>query len=336
LPGTIVPGSILNMYGPTETTVWSSVHRLNGAEESIPIGRPIANTVIYILDSQLQPVPAGVPGELFIGGKGVVRGYLNRPELTSERFIADPFSKEPGARLYRTGDLARYLPDGVLEFMGRIDHQVKIRGHRIELGEIEALLDEHPTISQSVVIAREDVPGDKRLVAYVIPASNAEVCVPDLRSYLRAQLPDFMVPAQVVRLDSFPLTPNAKIDRKALPAPETVNAPQTEAAYVAPQGDLEAQIAAIWQEVLGLQRVGTGDNFFDLGGHSLLAVRLHRQICDRFDRQIPITDIFRFPTIQALALHLGGDQEEPEPASGLHRAASRREAMQRRLQRRPR
>ncbi|HLV34369.1 MAG TPA: non-ribosomal peptide synthetase, partial [Spirillospora sp.] len=329
----IVPGDIFNMYGPTETTIWSAVHKLDGAGDSVPLGRPIANTVIYVLDSQLQPVPVGVPGELFIGGRGVVRGYHNRPELTAERFIKDPFGKAADTRLYRTGDMGRYLPDGTLEFLGRLDHQVKIRGHRIELGEIEALLDAHPTIEQSVVVAREDHNGDRRLIAYVIAAASAEVYAADVRAYLKAHLPEPMIPAQVVALDAFPLTPNNKIDRKALPAPEAL-AQEQSASYVPPQGDTEGRIATIWSEMLGLSQVGTEDNFFDLGGHSLLAVRMHRQICDTFSTQIPITDIFRFPTIKSLAAHLGKNHAASEAERGRSRAASRLEARQRRQERR--
>ena len=205
------------MYGPTETTVWSATHDVADASRSIPVGRPIANTQIYIFDENLQLAPIGVAGELVIGGEGVVRGYLNRPELTAERFIPDPF--RPGNRLYRTGDQARWREDGVLEFLGRLDDQVKIRGHRIELGEIEAVLARHPAIRQSVVVARDDTPGDKRLVAYLIAETGRAPTVNELRDHLLRELPDFMVPAAFVTLDAFPLTPNNKVDRKRLPAP---------------------------------------------------------------------------------------------------------------------
>ena len=219
----LIAGDVINMYGPTETTIWSSTYRLprgESARVAPPIGRPIANTGLYILDADLQPVPAGVPGELFIGGDGVVRGYLNRPELTAERFIADPFSAPAGARLYRTGDLARWRRDGNVDFLGRLDHQVKIRGYRIELGEIESLLLRQPSVREAVVIAREDVPGDKRLVAYVVPRAAGAVDAAALRAALKEDLPDYMVPAHVVAMAAFPLTPNAKVDRKALPAPD--------------------------------------------------------------------------------------------------------------------
>ncbi len=327
----VTHASIQNMYGPTETTIWSSTHCLNGDTGSISIGRPIANTTLYVLDRQLQPVPVGVPGELFIGGEGVVRGYLGRPELTAERFLPNPFAGE--GRMYRTGDLVRYLPDGRLEFLGRIDQQVKIRGYRIELGEIEVLLSAHPALSQAVVIAREDNPGDKRLVAYVIPLPGETVDPQALRAHLHSQLPEFMLPSQIVSLEAFPLTPNKKVDRKALPAPEQVlrSSPQS---YAPPSNEVEGRIAAIWRDMLNLADVGVDDNFFDIGGHSLLAVRLHRQICDAFDQTLPITDIFRFPTIRSLAAHLSesgqnGGVENEALSRAERRAAMRRERRQR-------
>lgn len=297
----LISGSITNMYGPTETTIWSTTYRLAKNDQKVPIGRPIANTSIYILDDNFQPVPVGVPGELFIGGDGVVRGYLNRPELTSERFIRNPFSDDPQERMYRTGDLARYLPDGNIEFLGRMDFQVKIRGYRIELGEIEACLNDHPAVREAVVVASEDRHGDKLLVAFLIPEAEP-VPSSELRDHLMKSLPEFMIPSHFIALDSFPLTPNAKTDRKALAAlfKEGVPAPTETAA----SGNLlEMQIAEIWRELLNVPQVSEHDNFFEIGGHSLLAVRLHRRLSDSLDLRISIADVFRYPTIRALVDH---------------------------------
>ncbi len=327
----IVPGDVLNMYGPTETTIWSATHKLNGETDSIPLGRPITNTSIYILDSNLQPTPVGVPGELYIGGHGVVRGYLHRPELTAERFVTDPFI--PDARMYRTGDLARWGTDGKLEFLGRVDHQVKLRGYRIELGEIEARLNEHPTVEKAVVIAREDVPGDKRLVAYLIPNSGQAINAATLRDFLKERLPEFMVPSHFLPIAAFPLTPNAKIDRKALPSPAEAQqfAPPVTATAVPAQNETETRVTQIWCEILNVPQVGLNENFFDLGGHSLLAVRLHRQLCDAFELDLAITDIFRFPTVKSLAAHISDKQQ---PASTDDKKLSRAERRaQMRLQR---
>jgi natural product biosynthesis luciferase-like monooxygenase protein len=329
----LVQGKVMNMYGPTETTIWSAVHTV-GKDTSgvIPLGKPLANQQIHILDSRLQALPPGVPGELAIGGHGVVRGYFRRPELTAERFVADTIRGQ--GRLYRTGDLARWRQNddgsGVLEFLGRLDHQVKVRGYRIELGEIEAALAEQPGVAQAVVMAREDQPGDTRLVAYLV---GTKLDGTALREALRARLPDFMLPSAFVMLDEFPHTPNGKIDRKALPAPDAVAATAPAAEFVAPTSDLESQIAEVWKDVLKLAQVGTRDNFFDLGGHSLLAVQAHRRLKEALQRDLSITDIFRFPTIQSLATYLaegsqGGAQQ------GSDRAQGRRAAMQRRQQQR--
>jgi natural product biosynthesis luciferase-like monooxygenase protein len=329
----LVQGKLMNMYGPTETTIWSAVHTIGGdASGVIPLGKPLANQQVHILDSRLQPLPPGVPGELAIGGDGVVRGYFQRPELTAERFVPDTIGGT--GRLYRTGDLARWRQNddgsGVLEFLGRLDHQVKVRGYRIELGEIEAALADQQGVAQAVVIAREDQPGDTRLVAYLV-GTNLDGAA--FREALRARLPDFMLPSAFVMLDEFPHTPNGKIDRKALPAPDAVAASAPTAEYVAPTSDLESQIAEVWKDVLKLATVGTRDNFFDLGGHSLLAVQAHRRLKDALQRDLSITDIFRFPTIQSLATYLtegsqGGAQQ------GSDRAQGRRAAMQRRQQQR--
>ncbi len=238
-------------------------------EEPIVVGRPLANTQIYILDAHGQPVPIGVPGEIHIAGDGVTCGYLNRPELTAEKFVRDPFSANPNAKMYRTGDLGRFLPDGRIEFEGRIDNQVKIRGYRIELGEIETVLGQHPAVQECVVIAREDVPGDKRLVGYVVPAAGQSPSVTDLRSWVKERVPEYMTPVAFVTLERFPLSPNGKVDRKHLPAPDYVR-PDLGRAYFEARTPAEEVIAGIWAEVLKLDQVGIEDDFFELGGHSLL------------------------------------------------------------------
>lgn len=309
--------SLWNMYGPTETTIWSSVYQLESKEGIVPVGPPIDNTQIYILDRHLRPVPVGVYGELYIGGDGLARGYLNRPVLTAEKFIPNPFSKETGARMYRTGDLARYLTNGKIEFQGRIDHQVKIRGFRIELGEIEASLAHHEGIDEVVVIAREDE-GDlqkeeKRLVAYVISKAAKAPTVSELRRFLLESLPEYMVPSTFVFLDTFPLTANGKVDRKALPAPEG-SRPDLEATYIAPQNEVERNIAEIWQAVLGVEKVGVDDNFFDLGGHSLLLVQVQSKLKRTFNRDLSIIELFKYPTVKAQAKYFSlasQDREEP-------------------------
>jgi acyl carrier protein len=275
----------------------------------VSIGRPIANTQIYLLDSHLQPVPIGVPGELYIGGAGLARGYLNRPELTAQKFIPNPFSSEPSSRLYKTGDLARYLPDGNIEFIGRIDHQVKIRGFRIELGEIEAVLRQHPAVQETVVLDREDVPGDKRLVAYVVPHQEQSPTSSELRHFLKEQLPEYMVPSAFVTLETLPLTPNGKVDRRALPNQEGLR-PDLEPTYVAPQTEVERSIATVWQEVLHVENVGVHDNFFDLGGHSLLMVKIQTKLQEVVNRDVSMTELFKYPTINSLARYLIQEQVE--------------------------
>ena len=265
-------GELWNVYGPTEATIWSTLLQVEKGGR-ISIGRPIDNTQVYLLTRQLKPVPAGVPGELHIAGAGLSRGYRGRPDLTAERFIPDPFSAEPGARVYKTGDLARWLPDGTLEFLGRIDHQVKVRGFRIELGEIEAALAQHPEIRQAVAIVREDTPGSKRIVAYLVAAGKEAPGVSDLRAFLKEKLPEYMIPAIFVPLEELPLTPNGKVDRRSLPAPDkSLLASARE--YVAPRTPQEETLAAIWAEVLGLDRVGVLDDFFELGGDSLLVIKV--------------------------------------------------------------
>jgi natural product biosynthesis luciferase-like monooxygenase protein len=334
---------LINMYGPTETTIWSSTHEIAGNETStIPLGRPVANTQFYLLDDRLRPVPVGEVGELYIGGDGVARGYHHRPQLTAERFIGCPFQRPPDhvdgngngeeaqGKIYRTGDVARYRPDGVVEFLGRVDHQVKIRGYRIELGEIEAALAQHSDIREVVVMAREDVPGDRRLVAYYAGDPQHPIDDADLRSMLNDRLPAYMVPSHFVVLERFPLTPNGKVDRRALPSPYVTTEPVTDQLSSPPANEIEAKIAGIWQEVLGIARAGREDRFFDLGGHSLLAVKALRLLRDAFEKDIAITDLFRFPTVSALAAHLA----EPTSAAGLAQSQQRGAARRDRLARR--
>jgi acyl carrier protein len=268
------------------------------------IGRPIANTEIYILDSHLQPVPIGVTGELYIGGAGLARGYRNRPKLTAEKFIPNPFNHQREGRLYKTGDLARYLPNGDIEYLGRIDNQVKIRGFRIELGEIEAVLNTHPQIQQAVVIATEDIPGNQRLVAYLV-SEDESISTNQLRKFLFPKLPEYMVPYAFITIDTLPLTSNGKVDRKALPAPDGEISREQE--YVAPRTEIELQLAQIWSSVINITPVGVKDNFFELGGHSLLAVRLMSQIQQQFQSNLPLATLFQSPTIEQLAVVVGSD-----------------------------
>jgi amino acid adenylation domain-containing protein len=296
-------GSLSNMYGPTETTIWSTVYPITSKSDPILIGRPIANTELYILDTQREPVPIGVPGELLIGGDGLARGYLNRPELDAEKFIRNPFSEDPSALLYRTGDLCRYRPDGNVEFFGRLDHQVKIRGYRIELGEIEAVLGEHPAVKQAVVIVRDDKPGDPRLAAYVVLDPEKTASAGDLSAHLRATLPEIMVPAAFAMLSALPLTPNGKIDRHALAkrAPFAVSEAEASGSFVAPSGPIEETLARIWQEVLGLPRISAQGNFFELGGHSLRAMQVIGKVRSALDVELRMRSVFDAPTIAALA-----------------------------------
>jgi Non-ribosomal peptide synthetase modules and related proteins len=305
-----VSGEIINMHGPTETTVWSSTYQLPSDPFRVPVGRPIANTEIYILDHNLQPVPIGIAGELMIGGAGVARGYLNRPELTAERFLPNQFQPNGDSRLYRTGDLARYLPDGNIELLGRIDHQVKIRGHRVELGEIEALLNSHPSVRESVVIAKEGSAGDKKLVAYVVLHNEQDADGPQLRRFMKERIPEYMVPAQVVFLAAFPQTPNKKIDRKALPAPGA-DACATENDFEPPATVVEKAVAGIWTELLGIQRIGRKDNFFDMGGNSLSATQLVSRLREFFAVSLPLASVFDTPTIGGLASLLIANESRP-------------------------
>jgi len=308
-----------NLYGPTETTIWSTVYPVQGASEGtgvVPIGCPIANTKIYVLDESQQPVPVGIPGEIYIGGSGLARGYLNRQQLTQEKFIPNPFSNDPNSRLYRTGDLARYFPNGNLEYLGRIDNQVKVRGYRIELGEIEAVLNAHPKIQQAVAIAREDQLGQTSIFAYLTcsqPEHSEASLLSKLRNCLQAELPTYMMPAAFVFLDAFPLMPNGKIDRRSLPKPEQ-NRQSLTVPYTAPQTAIEQAIAQVWQEVLHANEVGTNDNFFDLGGHSLLLVQVKARLQEILERDISVVELFQHPTISSLARYLS-DREGRDIAS---------------------
>jgi amino acid adenylation domain-containing protein len=294
-----------NTYGPTEASIDVTFWVCNRANDSgrkrqeVPIGRPIANTELYILDSHLQPVPIGVAGELHVDGAGLARGYLNRPDLTAERFIPSPFSDEPGARLYKTGDLARYLPDGTIEFIGRRDNQVKIRGFRIELGEIEAALTQHSKVQAVVACAHEYAPADKRLVAYVVPHSGQDVSTADLRNFLAHKLPSYMVPSNFVMLEALPLAHNGKVDRKAVPALD-LSRLNPQASYVAPRSAIEEMLVEIWAEVLKRERVSVYDNFFDLGGHSLLATQVMSRTCQAFQVDLPLRTLFEDPSVAEL------------------------------------
>jgi amino acid adenylation domain-containing protein len=332
---------LINAYGPTETTITATafdVPEFFQDSSKIPIGRPLRNRTIYILDKFGNPLPIGVPGELYIGGVTLALGYLNRSDLTAQKFIPDPFSDKLGARLYKTGDLARYLPDGNIEFLGRIDDLVKIRGFRIELGEIEATLSQHPEVQQAVVTAREDKRGNKSLVAYVVLHKEDELATSNLRQYLKGKLPEYMVPNTFVILDILPLTANKKVDRKALPTPEDFNSGFS-ATYVAPQTELEETIATAWRAVLGLQKVGINDNFFELGGHSLLIAQTHSQLRESTGKDVSIVELFQYPTIRALADHLSQKgskkssfEENSQRANQQKQAINRHK--QRRLQRR--
>ena len=302
-----------NLYGPTETTIWSAAWRVSPGQP-ILLGRPIANTQFYVLDRLHRPVPVGVPGELFIGGEGSARGYLDQPELTAERFIANLFRPDSSARLYRTGDCVRYRTDGCLEYLGRLDHQVKVRGHRIELGEVEVVLGQHPQVRERVVVARRDSSGENRLVAYVVPRDSLAPTHGQLRDYLKPKLPAYMIPSALVVLDALPLTANGKLDQRALPEPDGKGA-VVSGGYTAPRTEVEERLALMWAEALGLERVGINDNFFELGGHSLMATGLFTRIEAAFERSIPLASLFRAQTIAELA-----DVLANAPASDSYRS----------------
>jgi amino acid adenylation domain-containing protein len=325
-------GEIHNMYGPTETTIWSTTCRIEDVGSTVSIGRPIANTQVHILDADLSPVAPGEIGELFIGGDGVARGYWKRPDLTAERFLTIPgLTGQPGdnRRIYRTGDLARFLPDGNIDFLGRADYQIKLRGHRIEPGEIEALLEKCPGIRQAVVVVREDREGDKRLVAYLV-ADEDNSSSAALRAALDAKLPDYMVPSAFVFLDALPLTGNGKIDRNALlslPPPNLASGAAHNAAQ--PANEIERIVARVWQQALGIPSVGLTDNFFDLGAHSLTVAEAHAKLQEALGREIALLDLFQFTTVSALAAYLGGARATTATSQLSDRAARRRMARQR-------
>jgi thioesterase domain-containing protein/acyl carrier protein len=299
--------TVWNLYGPTETTIYSTSFRVASGQGRISIGRPIANTEVYILDESRRPVAQGELGELCIGGIGVASGYLNRPDLTAERFIPNPFGDEPGARLYRTGDLARFLPDGNLEYLGRADHQVKVRGHRIELGEIESRLLLHPSVRAAVVVPREDSYGELRLIAYLVAGDN-DPSVEDLCSFLKQALPQYMVPATFVLVDELPLTPSGKIDRKALPAPENARIVTTRA-FSPPRTPVELRLKQLWEELLEVRPIGVTDNFFHLGGDSVVATRMFVRIEELFGKRFPVSELVDRETIEELANLLTSDSQ---------------------------
>jgi amino acid adenylation domain-containing protein len=324
---------LINGYGPTEGTTFSCCCSLDRSlldqDRSAPIGRPIANTQVFVLNEQMQPCPIGVPGELYIGGDGLALGYLNQTILTAEKFIPRPFGDSPGARLYRSGDRVRYLPEGRIEFLGRTDSQVKVRGFRIDLREIEAALETHESVEKAVVIVREDRPGDKKLVAYFTSAIGSGEDASSLRRFLAGALPSYMIPGAYLELSAFPLTATGKIDRKSLPAPD--QSPDAVAAGVSPRNEREAAIAGIWKDVLGVERIGVHDNFFDLGGHSLLLVKVNRRLRELVRRDLPMVEMFRHPTISGLASFLEReDDQSPTYEQRRHRALTRRESLTRR------
>ncbi|HYD04796.1 MAG TPA: AMP-binding protein, partial [Reyranella sp.] len=324
----LMRGSFLNAYGPTETTVWSSLCDIAEVGDFVPLGAPIANTSLHVLDPAGREVPALVPGELHIGGAGVARGYLGQPELTQQRFLPDPFAGDPSARLYRTGDIVRRHPDGALEFIGRADNQVKVRGHRVELGEIEVVLADQPGVKEAVADFREDPSGERRLLVWVTARAGATLDADALRQKLAVTLPDFMVPSRIIVLRALPLTPNGKIDRLALPTDDTAEP------MAPPEGDTESLIAAVWCELLGVARVSRTANFFDLGGHSLMVLQVQRRLKAAIGQEIPIVDMFRCSTVRMLAdlIDGRGRQETARSAidSGISRARARRALLERR------
>lgn len=321
----VFSGELYNMYGPTETTIWSTVGRIEDVDATVPIGRPILNTQVFLLDGEQKPVAEGDIGELYIGGDGVARGYWNRPDLTAERFVTIP--SLGGSRLYRTGDLARFLPDGAIDFLGRADYQIKLRGHRIEPGEIEAELEKCAGIHRAVVVLREDREGDQRLAAYVLADAAKGATEAELRRTLGSKLPEFMVPSSFIFLRELPLTDNGKIDRKALlkmPLPSV--SPAMANGSGGPTTEIERTIARLWQEALGIPSVGLHENFFDLGAHSLTVAEVHGRLQEALGREFDLVDLFQYSTVSTLAAHLGGAQADGRASD---RAQRRRIAMQR-------
>lgn len=306
----------LNMYGPTECTVDATKCEVRAELPASTIGRPLPNVQVYVLDQRQQPVGIGIAGEIYIGGEGVGRGYLNQPGLTAERFIPHPYNTEGGARLYRTGDVGRYLRDGNIEHLGRLDDQVKLRGFRIELGEIEAVLSQHPAVRQVVLTVREDQPGDKRLACYVVAETGTQPNITELRQFLRNKLPDHMIPTAFVVLESLPLNAHGKVDRGALPAPNGLR-PELDTSYIIPRTEAERNIAGVWQEVLRLESVGIFDNFFDLGGHSLLMIQVHDKLREKFKFEVSMVELFEYPSINSLVEHLS-QQKNVTPTQDEH------------------
>jgi thioesterase domain-containing protein/acyl carrier protein len=313
---------LVNLYGPTETTIWSTSSEISADTTGIPIGKPIANTQAYVLDPFQRPVPIGVSGELYLGGVGLSRGYLNRERLTADVFITSPFSDTPDDRLYRTGDRCRWRSDGNIEFLGRMDNQVKLRGFRIELGDVEAALDEHPSVIQNVVLLRKDPPTENRLVAYYVSEDRIELKVSELRSHLLERLPEYMVPSVLISLDRMPLTSTGKIDRRALPAPE-LSSPHLNDHYQPPRNKIERDIAEIWCDLLSVDRVGVTDDFFEIGGHSLLAAQLFARLESKFGKKLPVSILFQNGTIRQLSELLSDPDDGSDVAFAvtLHPAA---------------
>ncbi|HEU0053483.1 MAG TPA: non-ribosomal peptide synthetase, partial [Longimicrobium sp.] len=329
---------VVNLYGPTEDTTYSTYSVVERGGARVWIGHPVANTKAYIVDGHFRPVPVGVPGELYLAGEGLSRGYHRRPSLTAERFVPNPFGA-PGSRMYRVGDLVRWRADGNLDYLGRLDHQVKIRGHRVETGEIEAVLADHAALQEAAVVAREDVPGDVRLVAYLVASAGHEVPPPaELRAFLKERLPDFMVPAIYVALEHLPLSPNGKVDRMRLPDPRQVEAAAPEA-RAEPRSVLERSLAKLWEEVLEISSVGMDDNFFEIGGHSLLVGRMQERVKAVLNAEVSVVDLFLYPTVRALAEHLetmSGSAEAKSDGTAetsADRGSGRREMMMRRRKR---
>jgi amino acid adenylation domain-containing protein len=320
-----VAGAVLNLYGPTETTIFSLVQRVERGETKPLIGRPLSNTEVYLLDASLRPVPLGASGEVFLGGDGVSMGYWRRPDLTAERFLPDPGGGRPGGRLYRTGDLARHRQDGSVDYLGRSDHQVKVRGVRMELGEIEEALRAHPAVAQTVVAVRDDGPGGRQLIAWLVPVAGSQAGGPsasELRRFLAERLPEAMIPSAFVPLAALPLNRNGKVDRKALPAPDAGRL-HLDSAYAPPRTPDEKTLAAIWQDVLGHERIGVDDNFFELGGSSLLLVEIEARLREAFHRDIPIVEMFRHPTIRSLAEAMAAGGRPPALAAEARPAPAR-------------
>ncbi len=325
----VFKGEIRNMYGPTETTVWSTTYRVEDVGSTLPIGRPIANTQIFLLDENMTPASEGEVGELFVGGDGVARGYWNRPDLTAERFLN--IAALSDQRIYRTGDLARNRPDGNIEFLGRADYQIKVRGHRIEPGEIEGVLERCPGVQQAVIVAREDREGDKRLVAYLVADATGAEAVAVLRNALESKVPEYMIPSAFVFLSELPLTDNGKIDRKALLKLEPPSVAPTSSAQAGdrPANEVERIVANLWQEALGIATIGLHDNFFDAGAHSLSVAEVHARLQQTLGRQINLVDLYQFSTVRSLAGHLAGEQEVAAATQLSDRALRRRMARQR-------